>query len=92
MVQNGGTDTATDVIIGLLVAGLSVLALVSRRGFPGLQFTGLVLGVWVVLIASFMLDARLSGAAQWFWSNTGSGAVLAVLALAQLSTLRPAAH
>jgi hypothetical protein len=90
--QNGGANAATDVIIGLVVAGISTLALFSRRGFPGLQFTGLVLGVWVILITSFMLDARLSGAAPWYWSNTWSGAVLAVLALAELSALRPATH
>jgi hypothetical protein len=90
--QQGHTNPATDVIIGLVAAGVSTLALASRSGFPGMQFTSLVVGVWVVLIASFMLDARRAGAAPWYWSNTWSGAVLAVLALVELSTLRPAAH
>src|SRR5215472_7494623 len=88
--QTGDTNTATDVIVGLVAAGVGTLAL-SRSGFPGIQFTSLVVGVWVVLIASFMLDARRAGAAPWYWSNTWSGTVLAVLALAELSTLRTAA-
>ena len=90
--QNGATSAASDVIIGLVVAGIGALALVGRRGFAGLRFTSLVLCVWVVLITSFLLDVRLSAAAPWYWSNTWSGAVLAVLALVELSTLRPAAH
>ena len=90
--QNGATSAASDVIIGLVAAGVSTLALASRSGFPGMQFTSLVVGVWVVLIASFMLDARRAGAAPWYWSNTWSGAVLAMLALAELSALRPAAR
>jgi hypothetical protein len=90
--MNGHASTAGDVIIGLAVAGISMLALVGRRGLAGLQFTSLVLGVWAVLITSFMLDAERSGAAAWYWSNTWSGAVLAVLALAELSALRHATH
>jgi hypothetical protein len=89
--RNGGTS-ATDVIMGLVVAGIGTLALFGRRGLPGPRFPSLVLGVWVVLIYSFALDARASGAAPWFWSNTWSGAVLAVLALAELSTMRPDIH
>jgi hypothetical protein len=78
----GGTDAAADVIIGLLVAGIAALALVSRR--HGARFTGLVLGVWAVLASSFMLDERASIAAPMCWSNTWSGAMLALLALASL--------
>jgi hypothetical protein len=80
--ESRGTNAAADVIIGLLVAGIAILALVSQR--PGPRFTSLVLGVWVVLVSSFMLDKRISIAAPVYWSNTWSGAVLAVLALATL--------
>jgi hypothetical protein len=89
--QHGGgiNAAAADVIAGLVVAGIGTFALVSRRGFPGLQFTSLVLGVWV-LISSFILDAKFSIAAPMYWSNTWSGVVLVILALAGLATLRPA--
>lgn len=90
--QNSDTSAATEVIIGLVIAAITALALLRGRGFAGLQFTGLVLGVWAVLITSFMLDARVAMAAPWYWSNTWSGAVLAVLGLAGLSTLRPSIH
>ena len=91
MLQHGGgiNAAAANVIAGLVVAGIGTFALVSRRGFPGLQFTSLVLGVWV-LISSFILDAKFSIAAPMYWSNTWSGVVLVVLALAGLATLRPA--
>jgi hypothetical protein len=90
--QHGGINAAAaDVIIGLVAAGLGTFALVSRRGFPGLQFATLVLGVWV-LISSFILDAKFSIAAPMYWSNTWSGAVLMILALAGLATLRRAAR
>ena len=89
--QHGGgiNAGAADVIAGLVVAGIGTFALVSRRGFAGLQFTSLVLGVWV-LISSFILDAKFPIAAPMFWSNSWSGAVLMLLALAGLATLRPA--
>jgi hypothetical protein len=45
-----------------------------------------VLGVWV-LISSFILDAKFPIAAPMFWSNTFSGAVLALLALAGLAAV-----
>jgi hypothetical protein len=89
--QQGGTNVAADVIIGLAVVGIGILALVGQRGFSGLRFTGLVLGIWAVLISSFILDATVSNAAPVYWSNTCSGAVMAVLALTELATLRPAA-
>jgi hypothetical protein len=87
--RGGGTDTASEVIIGLVIAGVGALALVNRHGLVGVQLTSLVLGVWVVLISSFLLDVRASIAAPWFWSNTWSGAVLAMLALTQLAIRRP---
>jgi hypothetical protein len=86
--QHGGANAnIADLIAGLVVAGIGALALASPRGFPGLQFVSLVLGVWV-LISSFILSAKFSIAAPLYWSNTWSGAVLVVLALAALGTLR----
>lgn len=88
--RHGGTNTAAEVIVGLAVAGIGTFALVRRHRLPGRHFGGLVLGVWVVLISSFMLDVTDSMASPLDWSNTWSGAVLAVLALAELAILRPA--
>jgi hypothetical protein len=90
MLQHAGPNAAAaDVIAGLVAAGFGVFALVSRRGFPGLQFASAVLGVWV-LISSFILDARVSIAAPMYWSNTFSGVLLVLLALAGLATVRRA--
>ena len=90
MLQHGGANAnIADLIAGLVVAGIGALALASPRGFPGLQFVSLMLGVWV-LISSFILDAKFSIATPMFWSNTFSGAVLVVLALAGLAAARPA--
>jgi hypothetical protein len=90
--QYGGTDAATaDVIAGLAAADVGAFALASPRGFPGLQFGSLVLGVWV-LISSFILDAKFTIAAPMYWSNTFSGAVLVILALAGLVTVHRAAR
>jgi len=89
VLQHGGTNASiANVIAGLVVAAFGTFALVSRRGFPGLQFASLVLGVWV-LISSFILNAKFSVAAPMFWSNTWSGVILALLALGALVTLRP---
>ena len=90
--QHGGTNASVaDVTAGLVAAAAGAFALASPRGFPGLQFTSLVLGVWVI-ISSFILDAKFPIAAPMYWSNSWSGAVLVVLALAGLATLRPAAR
>jgi len=43
-----------------------------------------------VLISSFILDAKFAIATPMYWSNTFSGAVLVVLALAGLAAARPA--
>ncbi len=83
--QQGGTNVAAEVIIGIVVAGIGTLALVSRRGLPGRRFAMLVLGVWAVLGSSFASAHRLPTATALHWSDTWSGALLAVLALAQLS-------
>jgi hypothetical protein len=87
MLQHGGDNaTFANLIAGLVTAAVGAVALVSQRGFGALQFASLVLGVWV-LISSFILDAKFPIAAPMFWSNTFSGAVLALLALAGLAAV-----
>ena len=87
--QHGGANPNAANLIAGLVAAAGAFALASPRGFPGLQVAGLVLGVWVI-ISSFILDAKFSSAAPMYWSNSWSGGVLVVLALAGLAALRPA--
>ncbi len=90
VLQHGGTNAnIANVIAGLVVAGCAVVALASPRGFPGLQLSSLLLGVWVI-ISSFILDAKFTIATPMYWSNTFAGAVLVVLALAGLATSRQA--
>jgi hypothetical protein len=90
MLQHGGNNaTFADLIAGLVTAAVGAVALVSQRGFGSLQFASLVLGVWV-LISSFILDAKFTIATPMFWSNTFSGVVLVLLALAGLATVRQA--
>lgn len=71
------------MIAGLVTAALGVFARVSRRGFPGIQFGTLVLGVWVP-ISSFVLNMKYSMATPMFWSNSWSGSVLVLAGLATL--------
>ena len=90
--QHGGTNAGTaDAIAGLVAAGIGALALASPRGFPGLQLGSLLLGVWVI-ISSFILDAKFPIATPMYWSNSFSGGVLVVLALASLAAVRRAAR
>jgi SPW repeat len=90
ILQHGGANAnVADAIAGLAVAGIGAFALASPRGFPGLQFAGLVLGVWVI-VSSFVLNAKFAIAAPMYWSNTISGGLLMLLALAGLATLRRA--
>ena len=90
--QHGGTNAGTaDAIAGLVAAGIGALALAGPRGFPGLQLGSLVLGVWVI-ISSFILDAKFPIATPMYWSNSFSGGVLVVLALAGLAAVRRAAR
>src|SRR5690242_19642478 len=43
--QHGGGNAGTDAIAGLVTAGAGAFALASPRGFPGLQFADLLLGL-----------------------------------------------
>jgi hypothetical protein len=91
--QNTGTNATTvNLISGLAVAGVGVLALASPRGFAGLQVTNLLLGVWLI-IAGPILSQKNPIADSMFWSNGWAGGVLiavAAIGLAAAAMRRPA--
>ncbi len=91
--QNTGTNANTvNLISGLAVAGLGALALLSPRGFAGLQVGSALLGVWLI-VAGPILSQKFSIADPMFWSNSVAGGVLialAAVALAVVAMRRPA--
>jgi hypothetical protein len=91
--QNTGTNANTvNLISGLAVAGLGAFALLSPRGFAGLQVGTALLGVWLI-IAGPILSQKYSIADPMFWSNSWAGGVLIALAaigLAAVAMRRPA--
>ncbi|MFZ0191515.1 MAG: SPW repeat protein [Streptosporangiaceae bacterium] len=91
--QNTGTNANTvNLISGLAVAGLGALALLSPRGFAGLQVGSALLGVWLI-VAGPILSQKFSIADPMFWSNSVAGGVLialAAVALAAVALRRPA--
>ncbi len=87
--HGGGNAAAADLIAGLAVAAVGAASLAGPRGYAGLQFASVLLGVWVI-ISPFILDAKFSIAAPMYWSNILSGGYLVVLALAGLATVRRA--
>jgi hypothetical protein len=92
-VQQGGTNASTvNLISGLAVAGLSAFALVSPRGFAGLEFGGVLLGIWLI-IAGPILSQKYAIADPMFWSNSWAGGVLIAVAATGLGAVamrRPA--
>ena len=89
--HGGGNAAVANLIAGLAVAAVAAASLTGPRGYAGLQFASVLLGVWVI-ISPFILDAKFSIAAPMYWSNIVSGGVLVVLALAGLATVRRAAR
>lgn len=91
--QNTGTNANTvNLISGLAVAGLGALALLSPRGFAGLQVGSALLGVWLI-VAGPILSQKFSIADSMLWSNSWAGGVLIALAavgLAAVAMRRPA--
>jgi hypothetical protein len=91
--QNTGTNANTvNLISGLAVAALGALALLSPRGFAGLQVGSALLGVWLIL-AGPILSQKFSIADPMFWSNSWAGGVLialAALGLTAVAMRRPA--
>jgi hypothetical protein len=89
--HGGGNAAVANLIAGLAVAAVAAASLAGPRGYAGLQFASVLLGVWVI-ISPFILDAKFSIAAPMYWSNIVSGGYLVVLALAGLATVRRAAR
>jgi len=91
--QYTGTNATTvDLISGLAVAGVAAFALVSPRGFAGLQLGSAALGVWLI-IAGPILNQKHPIADPMYWSNSWAGGVLialAAIALAAVALRRPA--
>jgi SPW repeat len=91
--QNTGTNaTIVNLISGLAVAGLGAFALLSPRGFAGLEVGNALLGVWLI-IAGPILAQKHPIADSMFWSNSWAGGVLialAILGLAAAAMRRPA--
>ena len=89
--HGGGNAAGANLIGGLAVAAAGAAALAGPRGFAGLQFATALLGAWVIIFP-FILDAQFSIATPMYWSNSFSGAVLVVLAVAGLGIARRAAR
>jgi hypothetical protein len=91
--QNNGTNANTVNLISVLaVAGLGAFALISPRGFAGLQVGNVLLGAWLI-IAGPILSQKFSIADPMFWSNSVAGGVLiavAAVGLAAVAMRRPA--
>jgi hypothetical protein len=90
--QQSGTNANTvNLISGLAVAGLGALALISPRGFTGLQAGSALLGVWLI-IAGPILSDKHPIADPMFWSNSWAGAALiafAAIGMAAVGLRRP---
>lgn len=85
--QNTGTNANTvNLISGLAVAGLGALALLSPRGFAGLQVGSALLGVWLI-IAGPILSQKYTIADPMFWANSWAGGVLIALAAISLTAV-----
>jgi len=87
----GSNATTVNLISGLAVAGVGAFALASPRGFSGLQFANVLLGVWLI-IAGPVLNQKHPVADSMYWSNSWAGAVLIALAatgLAAVALRRP---
>jgi hypothetical protein len=91
--QQGGTNANTvNLISGLAVAGAGGLALVSSRGFAGLQVGSALLGVWLIIAGPILSHSHVIADAM-FWSNSWAGGLLIALAaigLGAVALRRPA--
>jgi hypothetical protein len=79
-----------DLIVGLAVAAIGMLALAGTRSVTGLETASLLAGIWMI-ISPFILDAKFTITGSMYWSNIWSGAVVIVLALTVLLAARPSA-
>ena len=85
--HGGGNAAVANLIAGLAVAAVGAASLIGPRGYAGLQFASVLLGVWVIIFP-FILDAKFSIAAPMYWSNILSGGYLVILALVGLAAGR----
>jgi hypothetical protein len=88
----GNNATIVNLVSGLAVAGVGAAALLSARGFAGLQLGTALLGVWLI-IAGPILSQKHPIADPMFWSNSWAGGVLIAVAAAGLAAVamrRPA--
>jgi SPW repeat len=83
----GRRETASDLIVGLVVAALGAFGIAGRRGFPALQTGSLLLGIWLV-ITPFILAAKFAVSAPMYWSNGFGGFAVIVFTLPSLAGLR----
>lgn len=80
----GGNATANNLIVGLVVVALGILATERLPGRLGQSAASLLAGIWV-LISPFILDAKFSVTASMYWSNIWAGAVVIVAGLGLLA-------
>ncbi len=69
----GNNATIVNLVSGLAVAGVGAAALLSARGFAGLQLGTALLGVWLI-IAGPILSQKHPIADPMFWSNSWAAA------------------
>lgn len=83
----GRRETATDLIVGLVVAAFGMFGLAGVRGFTGLMAGSALAGIWLI-ISPFILAAAFAVRAPMYWSNGFGGFAIIVFALASLAGLR----
>ena len=83
----GPRETATDLIVGLVVAALGLFGIAGTRGFLGLQAGNVLLGTWLI-ISPFILAAAFPVSTPMYWSNIFAGGAVIVFALAALAGMR----
>ena len=85
--QAGGNATASNLIVGLVVAALAV-APAAGHGPVTVQAASALAGVWLI-ISPFILAAKFPITAAMYWSNVWTGAIILLLALGALGLARP---
>jgi hypothetical protein len=83
----GGNARANDLIVGLVISAIGLLAISRLRGLAALSAASLVAGIWLI-ISPFILTARFPVTASMYWSNIWAGAVIIVASLAVLAAGR----
>jgi hypothetical protein len=79
-----GNARANDLIVGLVVAAIGMLAIGRLRGLTGFPVVSALAGIWLI-ISPFILDAKFSITASMYWSNIWAGAVIIAASLGVLA-------